>query len=125
MAEQKTILNDLSMLELFIRRGIDQCVQDRGLPYGEGFSQYARENPALFKLREVLRRREEVGAPDVQTYRVIEGQLVKVENDISGLIAQVRAEHPDLTYGEAMKVTLSEHQDLWRRREELRDQLQR
>jgi len=120
--EPKTILNDLKLLDDYIGKEVRQRMQEKGQDYGTALREYAQENPRLLKLREILWRREQRG-PDDGEYQIIEGELLKVEEDIEGLIAEVLAKHPDLSYGEATRATLSERPEIWRRREELRRQL--
>ena len=121
--EQRTILNDLGKLDEFLQERVKERMQERGSTYRDALLQTANELPQLFRLREALYREREGRKIGLKQYQVIEGELVQVEEDIKGLIANVQEAHPDLNYRQAMNVTLTEHPEIWQRREELRRQI--
>jgi len=120
---ETNLFNDIGKIDEFLKQQTTTRMTEQGLSYGEAFRQIISENGPLLALREGLYRKRENEGHDSSFYKLVQGQLVKIDNEITGLIAETRKEHPDFTYREAMTVTLSEHPDVCRRREELMSQL--
>jgi len=121
--EMKTVLNDYRTCDQYITKEVHRRASERGISFRQALDEYAAENPSLFKLKVILRRREQARQIDLKTYEIKEGRLVQIEQDIRGLIEEVRKKHPELDFGDAMQATFSEHPEIWREREALRREL--
>lgn len=117
--KEPSIFNDLGKLDNFIGNLVKARMQDRSLNYAGALLEEAQNSPHLFRLREALYRQRENESLPVERYELLQGKLVRVEEDIKGLIADVQKAHPELEYGQAMRVSLAEHPDIWQRREKL------
>jgi predicted ATPase len=117
------IFNDIGKIDEFLKQQTTTRMTEQGLSYGAAFAQIISENGPLLALRERLYQKRENEGHDSSFYKLVQGQLLKIDNEITGLIAETRKEHPELTGAQAMTAALSEHPDVCRRREELMSQL--
>jgi hypothetical protein len=118
------MLNSSSKLNEWFSEQAKQRVIERKIPFRQALSEVIRESPALVRLMEELRRKEDRRHGD-GFYTLVDGQLREVESQIQAQVDAARKEHPEFSYGQAFRVAASERPELFRTRERFRDLLQK
>lgn len=103
-------------IDTFICNAVEERIRQTGLPHNQACRAVTQENAPLMRRREALYR----GDGNNSTFK---SELVKIEQDIARLTEDAMKEHPELTRGRALVLVASEHRDLFRTREQLRDYL--
>lgn len=115
----ENVFNDLDQLDDQIQKEIVAKVAATGLDYANAMRAVTRENPALVRLREVRYRERERATIGLTTWRLIDGKLVEIDNQVESLTREAQKAHPDLGYREALRLVASENRELFRLREQV------
>jgi phage I-like protein len=115
---EKSIFTDYRKLDEWLCNEAQARQKAKGLSFRDALLQVARENPAIMRLREELYMEGARSASQLKTYKVVGDHLVELESQIEQLTREAMERHPGLNYGQALKVTASEHPELFRTREQ-------
>jgi hypothetical protein len=109
--------NDIDLLDDFLEKAIVRKMGEERLQYRDAMAAVHRENPAIVRLREGLYRQREAGKSGQKFWRMVEGQLIEIDDQIENLAREAQKEHPELGYREALRLVASEHHELFILRE--------
>lgn len=116
----ENVLSDLDQLDDQIQKQIAAKMTATGQDYMKAMAAVQLENPDLFRLREAAYRRRESATTGATVWRLINGKLVEIDHQVEELTRKVQAAHPEVGYGEALRMVASEHHDLFCLREQFR-----
>ncbi len=117
---EKTLFEDYDLLSRYLCKLAHEREAEKGIAFRQALDQIRNENPALCRLSEALYMQRARGKGNTRFYEWVDGSLREVEQNIKGLIEKAQQEHPGLSAGQAFKLVASEHPDLVRERESLR-----
>lgn len=119
MADENCFSDPLKLDE-YLSAEAKRRMKDKGTSFSVALKEIAAENPALVRLRDGLYRAGQARRHGTKHFEAISGLLGEVEGQIATLVRDAMKEHPELSYGQAMKkVAASEHDHLFRTRDQL------